>query len=86
MRKRVPVEERKLGREQADGLALHPAFGDKETKIVIDPRLNPRQKFKITIHEALHHAYPAMSESEVKRGAAKVCDILWRRKYRLTQQ
>jgi len=77
--RRIKVSERKLGRERAWGRQL-------PRKIELDPRLQPRPRMSVLIHEAFHQAYPEMSEAQVDHGEKVVCKILWSQNYRRVAQ
>ncbi len=69
----VRVVERKLGRERAVGQAH-----TDEKLIEIDPRQKPYDWGDTLTHEAMHVAYPDMSEDEIARGSRIVWRTLWR--------
>jgi hypothetical protein len=76
-RKKIKVQERKLGRELAYGLAW------KDKKLIeIDSRLKGRQKFSVTLHESLHVAFPEKSERQVLKATKLIMDVLWGQNYR----
>ena len=78
-RKRVKLIERKLGRERA--------YGTQEPGLItIDPRLKRKRRLNVVIHEALHEAYPDLTESKVLRGAGKIADVVWRDNWRRVEQ
>jgi hypothetical protein len=75
------IIERKLGRENAFGLA------DIEKKIIeIDPRQKPKTYFDTLIHEALHLAFPEANETRIRKATKIIRDILWTHKYRKVNQ
>jgi len=77
--KKVKVIWRPLGKEQAWGQATtDPA----NPVIEIDPRLSPRRELEVLAHEALHIAFPEMSEKEVDRAGKVVSAVLWQENYR----
>lgn len=79
--KSAKIIERKLGRENAYGLA------DKEKKIIeIDPRQKPKTYFDTLIHEAVHLAFPEANETRVRKATKIIRDILWEHKYRKVDQ
>ena len=81
MRKRRPpkVVYRKLGREQAWGMAIHDG---RTGEIFIDPRLSPRRELEVICHEQLHISLPNLSEREIDRLGKEVSDTLWRLNFR----
>lgn len=44
--------------------------------VFIDSRLTPDQKRRIAVHEALHIAYPDLSEAQVVRGSRVIAKVL----------
>jgi hypothetical protein len=72
-RKAVQIEEKKLGKHQAYGLA----YVD-EHKIVLDPRLKGKHKLEILLHELLHIAEPTMVEKDVLRISKVLANNAWR--------
>lgn len=82
--KLVVLRERKLGREQALGIAWEP---DKDNPLIeIDARLRGRERLTILCHEALHVAMPALSERQVIRMAKVLASVLWADNYRQADQ
>jgi hypothetical protein len=79
-RKKIPLEERKLGREGAYGLCYH---GDK---IVVDPTFNSRQRLNTLIHEALHFLCPEFDEKMVLSLANAIEKVLWDDRYRRIEE
>lgn len=80
MAKTSKVRERKLGKHGAVGLA-HPSG-----LIEVDPRQRPKSYLDTLIHEALHIAFPELSETRVKKSAKIIRDVLWDNNYRKTSQ
>jgi hypothetical protein len=78
-KRKVKVVWRPLGKEQAWGQATtdpnHPL-------IEVDPRLSPRRELEVLTHEALHVAFPEMSEKAVDRAGKIVSGVLWQEHYR----
>lgn len=71
------VIQRKLGRSKALGLA------DVDKKVIeIDPRQRPKQYLDTLIHEALHIAFPDLSETQVKKKTKIIRDVIWNHQYR----
>lgn len=77
MRKRPIVSERKLGREQADGL-YH-----SDGLIEIDPRIKGKKRLDTLIHEHLHHYLPNMPEDDVTKLATSIANALWANRVRI---
>lgn len=75
----VKVVHRKLGKEQADGIAY-----TEHNEIHIDERLKKKEYMRIVIHELLHIYFPDLSESVVDRTSRKMCTELWKLKFRRT--
>lgn len=75
----IKIEEKKLGREKMHGYT----FLDK---IVIDPRLKPKKKMEIFIHEMLHQLFPDASETQIKIKARKLQRFLWALGYRKIEE
>lgn len=75
------VVDRKLGREGAAGQFLE---GDDNTPplIEVDPRLSPRQRLEVVIHEFFHEMFPEKSETWVRTRSKKMCRTLWNDGYR----
>jgi hypothetical protein len=75
--KRIKVEEKKLGREGAVGLAYQ-----GENLIEIDPRQTSKDYLDTLIHETLHILFPEMSEYRVGKTANVITKIVWEKGYR----
>jgi len=73
---KVIIRDRRLGRENALGLA------HSDGVIEIDPRLSARRRLTILIHEAMHIAFPDMAETTVERKSALIGKLVWRDGYR----
>jgi len=76
-RKKIKIEEKKLGRERAWGQMF-----SGENKIQIDPRLKAKRRLTIVIHECLHVLFPNMSETIVDKASIKIGKVLWEDRYR----
>lgn len=74
---KTKVIHKKLGRQQADGLAFKE---DKE--IHIDERLKSKEYLLTAIHELLHIHQPKMTEKQVAALSVKLCNDLWNMKFR----
>lgn len=73
---RIKVIYKKLGREQAHGIA------ESDGIIYIDPRLRGRKEMEILIHETYHLLEPEASEEEVIEKSVILTKLLWRMGYR----
>jgi fructose-specific phosphotransferase system component IIB len=71
------VIHRKLGRENADGLAWK-----EDSTIEIDERLKGKKHLETVIHEALHILNPEMSETQVVEQSKAIKNLLWKLRYR----
>lgn len=71
------VVEKKLGREKAYGMVLHPS-----KKIYIDPRQKPKSYLGTLIHERLHVMFPDWSEAKIKKAEKDLAGFLWGNGYR----
>lgn len=74
---KIKVIYKKLGREQAHGIA------ESDGVIYIDPRLKGRKLLEIYIHEVMHLLYPEASEEEVIEKSVILTKLLWRLGYRM---
>ncbi len=73
---RIKVIYKKLGREQAHGIA------ESDGIIYIDPRLRGRKELEILIHETYHLLEPEASEEEVIEKSVILTKLLWKMGYR----
>jgi len=55
-------------------------------KVLIDQTLKGRTRLETEIHEAIHCAFPQMSEESVTMAGADIARILWALGYRLTEE
>ena len=83
-KKVIVIQERKLGREGAHGQAVN--FDTDNPLIEIDPKLVGRDRLTITVHEAMHVAFPTMSERQVIRAGKLISAVLWAENYRRVDQ
>lgn len=75
------VVHRKLGKEQAWGLA------DTERNLIeIDERLTGYRYLLICLHEHFHIKHPDWSETKVRREASKTARFLWDLGFRWVDQ
>lgn len=76
----IRVIERKLGRERnwaqhISGLGI----------IEIDPRQSSKKFLNSLIHELMHELRPELTDRQVRRVAAVLTDIIWKKNYRRIQ-
>jgi len=71
--RRVPIIEKKLGRENVHGWAYA-----KPPKIEIDERLRGRFQQEVLLHELLHVALPQLEEECVTKTAEFLSHHTWR--------
>lgn len=55
-------------------------------KVLIDSRLKGRTRLETEVHEAIHCAFPQMSEESVTMAGADIARILWALGYRITEE
>lgn len=68
----IKVIYRKLGKEQAHGLAY------KEDRVIhIDSRLKGRELLTCLVHEIVHIQNPTWAEIKVEGHSKEMADILW---------
>ncbi len=70
--KKIKVKYRKLGREVAWGI-WHPS----KNLIELDERPKGKKLLSHQIHEALHVAFPELTEEKILEAEKTVSDILW---------
>jgi hypothetical protein len=75
--KKVKVKYRKLGKEQAVGIAY-----PNHNLIELDERLKGKALFSTLLHEAIHHALPTITEEETLRLEREITAIMWRERKR----
>ena len=81
--RKVKVVYRPLGKEQAWGQA----WPTLPTPLIeVDPRLSPKRELEVLCHEALHVAFPEMSETAVDRAGKIVSRVLWSQNFRRVAQ
>lgn len=71
--RRVPIIEKKLGRDNVHGWAYA-----KPPKIEIDERLRGRFQQEVLLHELLHVALPQLEEECVTKTAEFLSHHTWR--------
>ncbi len=79
MNKVKQIIHRKLGKEQAHGLAFQ-----EEGIIHIDSRINGLEHLDTLIHETLHILQPKWGEIRVLGNATEIARVLWEQGYRRT--
>jgi hypothetical protein len=77
---RIKIIYKKLGREQAYGIA------HSDGEVWIDTRLKnkPRKLMEIILHECLHVLNPEDDEDTIIMKSVTLTKILWKEGYRLT--
>lgn len=73
---KIKVIYKKLGREQAHGIA------ESDGIVYIDPRLKGKKHLEILLHECSHLLNPDDSEEAIIEKSVTLCKILWREGYR----
>jgi hypothetical protein len=77
---KIKIIYRKLGREQAHGLA------SSDGVIEIDERLKGKKLLEILIHEVMHCQNPRSSEATIVKNSVMLTRILWKEGYRRVDQ
>ena len=54
----------------------------KVALIYVHPSLTDQKKLRITAHEALHAAYPSLTEDQVVSGSRILCEAIWQAGFR----
>ena len=73
---RIKIIYKKLGREQAHGIA------ESDGIIYIDPRLKGRKMLEIVLHECLHILNKTDDEETIIRKSVTLTKVLWSEGYR----
>lgn len=73
---RIKIIYKKLGREQAHGIA------ESDGNIYLDTRLKGKKHCEILIHEVLHLLYPTDSELAIIKKSITLTKVLWKEGYR----
>ena len=73
---RIKIRYRKLGKEQAYGIA------ESDGNIYIDERLKGKKHLEILLHEVLHLLNPTEDEKTIIRKSVTLTKILWNEGYR----
>lgn len=77
---RIKIVYRKLGKEQAYGIASSDGI------IEIDERLRSKKHLEVLIHEVLHILNPKDSENAIVKKSVTLTKILWKEGYRRIDQ
>jgi hypothetical protein len=77
---RIKIVYRKLGKEQAYGIA------SSDGVIEIDERLRSKKHLEVLIHEILHILNPKDSENTIIKKSVTLTKILWKEGYRRIDQ
>lgn len=73
----IKIQYKKLGREQAHGLAYK-----EDREIVIDNRLKGQELLETLVHEIIHIQSPKFAEIKVQGHAKELAELLWQQGYR----
>ena len=77
---KIKIIYRKLGKEQAYGIASSDGI------IEIDSRLKSKKHLEVLIHEVMHILQPEDSEEEIIEKSITLTKILWKENYRRIDQ
>ena len=56
--------------------------GVEYVAIWVHPKISKKEKLNITTHEALHIAYPSLTERQIMDGEKIIGEVLWKAGYR----
>ena len=73
---RIKIIYKKLGREQAHGIA------ESDGNIYLDPRLKGKKHLEICLQEVLHLLNPTDSELAIIKKSITLTKVLWKEGYR----
>jgi hypothetical protein len=73
---KIKVIHKKLGREQAHGIA------ESDGVVYIDSRLKGKKHLEILLHECMHLLNPIDDEESIVDKSVTLCNILWKQGYR----
>lgn len=73
---RIKIIYKKLGREQAHGIA------ESDGNIYLDSRLKGKKHLEICLHEVLHLLNPNDSELAIIKKSITLTKVLWKEGYR----
>jgi hypothetical protein len=57
-----------------------------QSRIEIDPGLEPKTLLDIALHEGLHVLFPIIDEAEINAAGKSLADLLWRIGFRLKDE
>ena len=77
MKQPIKISYRKLGREQAHGLAYK-----EDREIIIDNRLKGQDLLETIIHEIQHVQFPKWGEHMVIGRSKELAELLWQQGFR----
>jgi hypothetical protein len=76
--KKIKLRDRKLWRENAQGLAHH-----ADNLIEVDPRLGGgKSRMNVILHECLHLCFPELGERSVRAVTHRLTTVLWNDRWR----
>ncbi len=78
--KKIKVKYRKLGQQQAWGIA-----DDSRRTIAIDSRAKGLRKLRLHVHELMHIQNLGWSENKVKKHSSQMARFLWDHGYRFVE-
>jgi len=73
---KIKIIYKKLGREQAHGIA------ESDGVVYIDSRLKGKKLLEILLHELMHLQNPLDDEETIINKSVTLCKILWKEGYR----
>jgi hypothetical protein len=73
---KIKIVYKKLGREQAHGIA------ESDGIVYLDSRLKGKKHLEILLHECLHILNPEDSEEAIIDKSVTLCKLLWKQGYR----
>ncbi len=73
---KIKIIYKKLGREQAHGIA------ESDGVVYLDSRLKGKKQLEIILHECLHILNPMDDENAIIEKSVTLCKILWKEGYR----
>jgi hypothetical protein len=73
---KIKIVYKKLGREQAHGIA------ESDGIVYIDQRLKGKKHLEILLHECLHILNPQDTEEAIIDKSVTLCKLLWKEGYR----
>lgn len=82
IRKKAKIIERNLGREKCKAQYILPPHD----YIEIHSKLKPKMRFFSCVHEAIHRAFPDLSERKTLIAEKIIAGVLWEDGYRKVSQ